>query len=343
MKKKLKIIGIIIFILVVVILLIIFVPNKIKQIKLNNERINSSNLMEYVKNHDLEHIKAMYGDDAYDYEYLSMGYIGKDFKCDALNNKNIITIYDMYMFLEDYSIYEFSFEELYSNNQNCKKIDLNIDIKEIKNDGEIIIDTNNNLYSFNPYGENGNYLEKIDENTWGDTLIYYDYIRNENIKKLNIYETKFNEEKKQEESIGFTLKTDGNIYNQKYVSKYGGERKKINSEQKLNFEINKYGKVNDFTFGNMIYDNKTFEHIELNENKIQTITTDKGFYYLDIERTDDCIKYKDVECKAQYFESEIYKKYKNDIKYIGKTYTILKDNTIIYTDILKYDLDKEVK
>ena len=40
MKKKLKIIGIIIFILVVVILLIIFVPNKIKQIKLNNERIN---------------------------------------------------------------------------------------------------------------------------------------------------------------------------------------------------------------------------------------------------------------------------------------------------------------
>ena len=42
-------------------------------------------------------------------------------------------------------------------------------------------------------------------------------------------------------------------------------------------------------------------------------------------------------------ESEIYKKFSKDIKFIGQQYTILSDNSVIKTSYLTYSLDKDLK
>lgn len=47
--------------------------------------------------------------------------------------------------------------------------------------------------------------------------------------------------------------------------------------------------------------------------------------------------FKDKEIKSL---SDIYSKYKDDIKYLGINYTILKDNNVISTDVFYASLDK---
>ena len=64
--------------------------------------------------------------------------------------------------------------------------------------------------------------------------------------------------------------------------------------------------------------------------------------YLDELKTDKCIKYQDVKCKLVLKESEIYKKFSKDIKYVGEEYTILSDNSVISTRYLTYPLDKDL-
>ena len=46
-----------------------------------------------------------------------------------------------------------------------------------------------------------------------------------------------------------------------------------------------------------------------------TLTTDTGYYFLDVIKTNDCVKYEDVKCEVAISESEIFKKYSDDIKY----------------------------
>ena len=55
------------------------------------------------------------------------------------------------------------------------------------------------------------------------------------------------------------------------------------------------------------------------------------------------MKYQDIKCEKKILESEIYKKFSKDIKYIGDNYTILSDNSIIETNYLTYSLDKDLR
>ena len=77
--------------------------------------------------------------------------------------------------------------------------------------------------------------------------------------------------------------------------------------------------------------------------QITLILSDKGLYTLKEIETDECKKYQDINCELKLVESEIYKKYNSDIKYIGSEYTMLNDFSIIKTYLFSYELDKEVK
>jgi len=342
MKKKIIVIVSIIAAIILFAITIPFVIYKAKEIKANNERINSSTLMEYVKTHDWAHLKYKYKDDAYLYDVYSMEYAGENFKCNVLNNKNVIAVYDEYMFLEDYSIYKFSLVNLYSNNQNCMEINPGIHIKEIKNNGEYIIDENNDLYIFTPYKANNNepIVTKIEHNTWGSE-IYYDYIKEEGVKGLYSIDSNYNSTEKRTEKVMWVLKTDGNLYKQLYYDKNINDYELVKEE--IIFSKEKYGKIKNITYGNNVYDNEFDYGIYLKDTQVLTLTTDTGYYFLDVIKTNDCVKYEDVKCEVAIEKSKIFKKYSDDIKYIGINYTILKDNTIINTNILSYDLDKDVK
>jgi len=69
------------------------------------------------------------------------------------------------------------------------------------------------------------------------------------------------------------------------------------------------------------------------------LITDKGIYVLRENITEECSKYEDIKCELKLELSDIYAKYKDDIKYLGLEYTILKDNNIISTDIFYANLD----
>ena len=97
----------------------------------------------------------------------------------------------------------------------------------------------------------------------------------------------------------FVLKKDNNIYKRTY-------KKKENSSEVEETE---------FLFSEYLL--------------IKTIISDKGYYYYGEVKTDKCTKYQDVKCEWKLQESEIYKKFKKDIKYVGEYYTILSDNSVI--------------
>jgi len=100
----------------------------------------------------------------------------------------------------------------------------------------------------------------------------------------------------------------------------------------------------------LLYSNKDYGHItdffyfyggEGNkDNKITRIVSDKGLFY--IKQTNDQ-QYIDTEPIYEMVASDIYNKYKADIKYINANYIFTTDNNIIKTDMLCRDIDKEVK
>ena len=147
MKKIFKIIGIIVIVIVVLIggLLAYYeISDSLRAKKLYNERINADTLMEYVKTHGLNYLNCD-GNNCYD-----MYFIKEKLKCDALNN--VIVMYGDYFITKDNEIYDISFNELYSNNQNCKKRETDIKIKDIKYENYpsynriIFLDSNNNVF-----------------------------------------------------------------------------------------------------------------------------------------------------------------------------------------------------
>ena len=91
------------------------------------------------------------------------------------------------------------------------------------------------------------------------------------------------------------------------------------------------------------YRNNNGKSYKLKEKTITTIISDKGYYYLDEIETDECKKYKDIECELELKESEMYKRFSKDIKFIGGQYTLLSDNSIIDTSYLTYPLDKDLR
>lgn len=317
MKKVFKIIGIIV-IVILVLVGVVFGYTKVKQSMMNNERRNAKTLMEYIRTHS-----------------PSMYFEENKFVCD-IDYNNIKDFQRDYFVTKDNEIYDISFYDLYSNNQNCKKATINTNIKAIK--GEYVLDNNNKLYTLQQDEKNSTILKEYDYlGSWGK--IINDIMNNDNIHNvLNIAS-----DYSKNEIYALILKNDNNLYKLIYKVKgvYPDEYIELEKEE-LYKPLEEYGNIKHIDLSNF-YSGSSGKDYQLEDNTITTIISDKGYYYLDEVKTDECSKYKDIECKLELKESEIYKRFSKDIKYIWQQYTILSDNSVIYTSYLTYPLDKDLK
>lgn len=316
MKKVFKIIGIIV-IVILVLVGVVFGYTKVKQSMMNNERRNAKTLMEYIRTHS-----------------ASM-YFEEKFVCD-IDYNNIKDFHSYYFVTKDNEIYDISFYDLYSNNQNCKKATIDTNIKAIK--GEYVLDNNNKLYTLQQDEKNSTILKECDYlGSWGK--IINDIMNNGNIHNvLNI-----TSDYSKNEIYALILKNDNNLYKLIYKVKgvYPDEYIELEKEE-LYKPLEEYGNIKHIDLSNF-YSGSSGKDYQLEDNTITTIISDKGYYYLDEVKTDECSKYKDIECKLELKESEIYKRFSKDIKYIGQQYTILSDNSVIRTGYLTYPLDKDLR
>lgn len=328
MKKIFKIIGIIV-IVIVVLIGAVFGYTKIKQSMMNNERRNARTLMEYVKTHSWEYVDCSGSNNC-----LDMYFKENKFICD-IDYNNIKYFQSGYFVTKNNEIYDISFDKLYSNNQNCKKndIDINFEIQNIIDN--YILSKDNKLYNFYISDdleiEEYNYTENMEDmmiklisNT---DIKYIVNTTQENLKEINV----------------LILKNDNNLYKQTYKVKgnFPDEYVELEKEE-LYKSLEEYGNIKYITFEPYLYTNSG-KNIQLEENTITTIFSDKGYYYLEEIITDECKKYQDIECELEFKESEIYKRFSNDVKYVGQTYTILSDNSVIQTKYLTYPLDKDLR
>ena len=327
MKKAFKVIGIIV---IVILVLVggVFGFIKIKEVTMNNERRNAKTLMEYVKTHSYEYV-----DDSKD----EMSFRGKDLKCVPLkdlkneNIKGIIRTYNetLIILLDDSSYLSLSLdnEKLYSNNQNCNKIDTKIKVKDIKKYKEnyYIVSDDNKIYYIII---NDNYEVAFEEMQTEYDLSSFILLKDD-VQSIVELDTASN--------IGIVLKNDGSLYKQEYNANYNSDASKVIfsiKKEEISLPNDEYGNILNAVL-NYDYDKKEYE--------IRTLVTDKGYYYYGEVETEECVKYQDIKCEKKILESELYKKFSKDIKYIGDNYTILSDNSIIETNYLTYSLDKDLR
>lgn len=313
MKKVFKIIGIIV---IVILVLVggIFGFRKIKQITMNNERRNAKTLMEYVKTHSWEYLNC------YDSECLNMSFKENKFVCD-IDYNNIKDFQSDYFVTKDNEVYDISFYELYSNNQNCKKREIDIDIKNIQD--YYIFSKDNKVYN----------IRDLEEQWTSDYSQIY--LADKDIRK--IIDSDYNFDNRE---INVLVFKNNNIYKQVY--NYSGSTISQLKKEEIYKSLEEYGNVKHINLANN-YTSKSGKDYKLEDNTIINIVSDKGYYYLDEVKTDECSKYQDIECKLELKESEIYKKFSKDIKFIGQQYTILSDNSVINTSYLTYPLDKDLR
>lgn len=236
------------------------------------------------------------------------------FNCDDFKNNNIIYFDGEYMALDNNQIYETTLKEgkMFSNNQQCKKIEIDLEINDIKIFSYVptspvprfVLSNNNNYYK---YYVDTKKLVIVDTRTfyhqlfanYGGNKIFYSSYNDKTILGINV---------------------NGNLYKYTYEN-YPIQEEIIMSSQE-------YGKVLDVIFE----DNLDF--------KIKNIITENGYYTLkeNVIETDECMKYEDIECEIEYkfIKNKKYDKYKDNIKYVGNEIVVLKDNSILYLkDILK--------
>ncbi len=325
MKKLFKVLSVIAIIIVILVGLVIggaFAIEGIKTLKMRNDRINNSNtLSKYVEYHGWEYIGGTLN---------ALEFYAEDIKCDLLKDRNVLYFNDNYMgeilILDDYTIYETAFtsDKTYSNGQQYKLIGTDLKIKriQVQTDTLYLISEDDKYYTFS-YGE----IKEINERENGTT---YPFLKNKNIKKIvQIYKESNNGTNKQTYIV---LKADGQIYEQEYKRNYNSKQSKWEYtllEEKVVFSKKDYGHITDFTYatgGDYI--------------GIVKVVSDKGLYWL--KQTNEQ-QYIDTEPTYELVLSDIYNKYKKDIKFISSEYVFTTDNNIIRTDMLSRDIDKEVK
>ena len=330
MKKIFKILSIISILIVLGICLFIgglYLSEHLHNKKLAKERINgSTTLSNYIKYHDVEHTKDINS---------PFSFYAKDIKCDLLKDKNILYYFpqnmntsDGILIFDDYSLYKTAFksDKTYSNGQQCKQISPDIKFKrfQIQNGGLYLIGENNKYYTLDTEQED---VRELDTFRISDENVYR-FIENEHIKKIQYLNFISDNNRK---DVYAVLKDDGQIYEQYYQYKVDSG-KYVMIDEKVFFSNNDYGHISDFIYNYMGEGNI--------HNGIKGIVSDKGLFYL--KQTDDQ-KYIDTEQTFEMISSDIYSKYKADIKYINGNYVFTTDNNIIATNMLCEDIDKEVK
>ena len=238
-----------------------------------------------------------------------------DFVCSDLNNNNFyITSNQIYM---NNSIYEQG--QLYSNDQNCKKIsDINYDRYVILNStaiGDIFI-KNNNAYTF---AHHENQDAKLIEYDWVPE--YREISLDDDVVSISLESETWIENNNSSDFKFYVLKSDGNVY------LYETSKHKIISKNEIIYNSEEYGKIKYFYYTSN--KSKSIENIIL--------LSDKGLYTNEIINNDDCTKYADVECKKEFKINEEYDKVKDEIIFFNKDYIVDKDYNLYINKFIKLE------
>jgi len=324
MKKKLIIILIAIVTIGLVAFGIFFIADGgLKHYKMNKERINNcTTLSKYIEYHDSYYMTVANNNSGAEY---SLHFYAKDIKCDSLKDKNVLYYDDDgfdngILILDDYTIYETAFksDKVYSNGQQCKQIETNTEIELMKVlFGQPYFISKDNKY----YKIDNKELKELDIHYMPD----YEYAKITALLKSN------NIKKVISQSIDdvVVIKDDGQVYTQEY--KYDSSNKTYNL-------INETLLLSNKEYGNVI--DCVYNQYDSNNSGITRVVCDNGLYYLKQTSEQQFI---DTEPTQEIVASDIYNKYKEDIKHIDINYIFTTDNNIIRTDMLCRDIDKEVK
>lgn len=329
MKKKFIIILILIIVVILSIGGFVVLGDVLDQYKLDYDRINNSKtLSKYIEYHGLQYVGDTYGN-------TYMFFNSKDIKCDVLKDKNILYYGNDIIVFDDYTVYEtaFSSEMTYSNGQQCKPLELDIDIDRILIDYYTLyfITKDNNYYTMELSKKTLIKTEKYSVNK----LLFND-------KEIVKYVSSDSNSNSTDDLYNYiVLKTDGNLYEYQFTRKYNSSKGEwqydLTNKQLLSNQD--YGYITDFIYSSSYNFNLT-HGIELDEQVLMQIISDKGLFYLK-QTTDQ--QYIDTKPTFEMVESEIYNKYKSDVKYINSDYIFTHDNNIINTYMICRDIDKEVK
>ena len=320
-KKIFKILMILVCIGVVIVAIFlgyILISNFLEDKRLEQERISSSNLMEYFKYHDFAHVGNT--DD-------ELQYIGENFSCDALDNHDVIAIDTNFLVLDDYSVYQILLDEekTFSNNQSCKKIETDTNFVQLKKvySKYYFIDNNNNQYV---YDDNTN---KIEECGYDSSVCFSQdpIIKNDDVVAVITY---------LDSDTYLVLKNDGQVWKQVYETSFNGTVSYNLLNEELVISKDDYGTIKEAsTLGSF--------DLSFDEETITSFVTDRGYFFLKPIETEECMKYEDIPCEYKFVESDIYKKYQDDVKFLGTGYSLLSDNSIIETKELQKPLDPDIK
>lgn len=330
MKKKIIIIVISIVLIGLVAGGIFFVADGgLKHYQMNNQRINDcTSLSKYVEYHDAYYMTVVNNNSSIE-DFLE--FHAKNIKCDVINEKNILYYDDEgfdfdigLLILDDYTLYETAFnnDKLYSNGQQYKKIETDIEIKQMKvlfNKPYFI--SNDDKY----YKIENKELKELNVNY----MAYYEYAQYTTLLKDDSIKKTISRDR---DNI-VVIKNDGQVYKQEYKYNSNDETYNLISETVL-LSNEEYGNVLDCVYSQWQYEP------DPTKKDIVTVVSDNGLYYL--KQTSEQ-QYIDSVPTKELVLSDIYNKYKTDIKFIDSNYIFTTDNNIIRTHMLCRDIDKEVK
>lgn len=245
----------------------------------------------------------------------------KDFICDVTDEVGIKYLTYNYLILNDGSLYErlSNGNQLYSNNQKCKKVDTDIKFeakngKLIGNDGKgyIFVNSANGTYiEENELYSSEKYMVK------DPSIVDYKQIDMRNGDKYlhsnsdSFYYSKF-----------IVLKTDGSVYEtyyKVYYNEYNTPSKVV--ESKVLYSAEDYGKIKYF-------------RINPNDYYLNDVLVTENGYYMEMEvETEECKKYADVACEVRMVKAPLYDLIKDRIVYLGLDFSLLDDKSIVDSHI----------
>lgn len=263
-------------------------------------------LSDYVTSHDSAHLKcAGCGE---------LRFYAQNIKCDEIKDKEI-KYYDGHtLVLSDNTIYDtiFESEKLYSNNSQCKKADLDIQVDDVfkYRYNNVSIKSGNKYYSYSMDYE-------VNKHNLNELYLAYDGTTSKLLK--DGYSIIGDLDKK------LIVLKDGNVYNVTLDEEY--------NVKSIDIFMSKedYGYIKEVKMSDEIQ--KPTGEYHMIPYQITMLVTDTAVYNLKSIETEECLKYEDVDCEMKLEKSEIYDKYKDDIRYVGTEYTILKDGNIVNSSV----------
>lgn len=215
--------------------------------------------------------------------------IGKKFICDEFYNgdNKIKYITDNNIIDDNGYIYDISLEQIYSNNQNCKKANTDIVVKAIYDNK--IIKSKDNKYYYLKDGDNTPRYSLVKE-TDDNYELYNILLKEEDVLKVMTIDNN--------KGVYYILKNDGNVYS------YIITKADINSflriiSRSIIYDKTNYGVIIDFNYAG--------------DSSSTYLKTIDSVYRMKATNYDSCSKYADVDCIYKIEKDEVFEKYNDKI------------------------------